>query len=274
MDINLTSQVLTFANLAAFPGTGVVKTIYIATDTDTPYYWDGATYVSIGGSGGGVQSVTGDGVDNTDPLNPTLTFPTANDIGALTSANITGTITNGVTDKAPSEDAVFDALALKQNIVSGVDDTEIGYLNGVTSSIQTQLDRKGYVVQSRFYAALSPSDSTTYYPTYTFASNITTGSARSRHKTLKSGTTINLGWIHNCTAGSNEGVSLVVSNITAGTSVTATTTIDMSIASFNGSYTGLSLTYSIGDLIEVSVITPIWSSNPVSLFFCVDLHLV
>jgi hypothetical protein len=31
----------------------------------------------------------------------------------LTSANITQTITNGVTDKAPSEDAVFDALALK-----------------------------------------------------------------------------------------------------------------------------------------------------------------
>ena len=31
----------------------------------------------------------------------------------LTSASITQTITNGVTDKAPSEDAVYDALALK-----------------------------------------------------------------------------------------------------------------------------------------------------------------
>lgn len=31
----------------------------------------------------------------------------------LTSSNITQTITNGVTDKAPSEDAVYDALALK-----------------------------------------------------------------------------------------------------------------------------------------------------------------
>ena len=38
----------------------------------------------------------------------------------LTSANITQVITNGVTDKAPSEDAVFDALALKQaTLVSG-----------------------------------------------------------------------------------------------------------------------------------------------------------
>ncbi|MEM0173354.1 MAG: hypothetical protein QXI16_02490, partial [Sulfolobaceae archaeon] len=33
----------------------------------------------------GVQSVTGDGVDNTDPENPVLTFPTPADIGALDS---------------------------------------------------------------------------------------------------------------------------------------------------------------------------------------------
>lgn len=36
----------------------------------------------------------------------------------LTSANITQVITNGVTDKAPSEDAVFDALAGKQNTLT------------------------------------------------------------------------------------------------------------------------------------------------------------
>ena len=30
---------------------------------------------------------------------------------------VSQTITNGVTDKSPSEDAVFDALALKQNIL-------------------------------------------------------------------------------------------------------------------------------------------------------------
>ncbi len=46
------------------------------------------------------------------------------DIGAqaagsyLTAANIVGTITNGVTTNAPSEDAVFDALALKAPLAS------------------------------------------------------------------------------------------------------------------------------------------------------------
>lgn len=38
--------------------------------------------------------------------------------------------------------AVQTQIDAKQPVVSGVDDTEIGYLNGVTSAIQTQLDSK------------------------------------------------------------------------------------------------------------------------------------
>jgi hypothetical protein len=45
--INIDSQILTFANLAAFPLVGTVKTIYIAEDTDISYYWDGAAYQDI-----------------------------------------------------------------------------------------------------------------------------------------------------------------------------------------------------------------------------------
>jgi hypothetical protein len=54
--INIDSQVLTFANLAAFPVTGTVKTIYIAEDTNLQYYWDGSQYVLLG-SVGSVTSV-------------------------------------------------------------------------------------------------------------------------------------------------------------------------------------------------------------------------
>jgi len=46
-NINIDSQVLTFANLAAFPITGTVKTIYIAEDTNFQYYWDGSQYVLL-----------------------------------------------------------------------------------------------------------------------------------------------------------------------------------------------------------------------------------
>jgi hypothetical protein len=48
----------------------------------------------------------------------------------LTSANIVGTITNGVTTNAPSEDAVFDALATKQDTL--VSATNIKTINGAS----------------------------------------------------------------------------------------------------------------------------------------------
>lgn len=116
---------------------------------------------SGGGGSGTVQSVTGDGVDNTDPDNPVLTFPVASEVvntpaggiaatdvqaalneldtdkqAALVSGTniktvggtsllgsgnvteVTQTITNGVTTTSPSEDAVFDALALKAPLAS------------------------------------------------------------------------------------------------------------------------------------------------------------
>lgn len=59
------------------------------------YHWDGAEWQAVGGGGGGmVESVTGDGVDNTDPANPVLRFgpwPGRVDSGSsvtLTSADL------------------------------------------------------------------------------------------------------------------------------------------------------------------------------------------
>jgi hypothetical protein len=61
-----------------------------------------------------------------DPANKAEQVLTTGDIGVsvqpagsyLTSSNIVATITNGVTTNAPSEDAVFDALALKADLAS------------------------------------------------------------------------------------------------------------------------------------------------------------
>jgi len=78
-------------------------------------------------------------------------------------AKVADSITNGVTTIAPSQNAVFDALALKQAVVSGVDDTEIGYLNGVTSAIQGQLDSKGYPLQGSCTSITTVNDATNYY---------------------------------------------------------------------------------------------------------------
>lgn len=67
---------------------------------------------------------------------------------------VADSITNGVTTIAPSQNAVFDALALKQDKVSGVSDAEIGYLDGVTSSIQTQLNANSALLGSPMNTAI------------------------------------------------------------------------------------------------------------------------
>ena len=54
IDINIPSQVRTFANLAAFPATGALKTIYIAEDTNKTYRWTGSVYVEVSASASGI----------------------------------------------------------------------------------------------------------------------------------------------------------------------------------------------------------------------------
>ena len=45
-------DVVEYANLAAFPATGVASILYVALDTNAIYRWSGSTYVSmISGSG-------------------------------------------------------------------------------------------------------------------------------------------------------------------------------------------------------------------------------
>jgi len=51
IDINIPSQVKNYANLAAFPATGTLKTIFIANDTNKTYRWTGSAYVEISPAG-------------------------------------------------------------------------------------------------------------------------------------------------------------------------------------------------------------------------------
>lgn len=55
-------KVTTYANLAAFPISGVTNAIYIADDTHFVYYWNGTGYILIAGGG------SGGGAANTDAL--------------------------------------------------------------------------------------------------------------------------------------------------------------------------------------------------------------
>jgi hypothetical protein len=84
--INIPSQVKTYANLAAFPASGSLKTIFIAEDTNKTYRWTGSVYVEISGAdfSGYVptsRTLTINGTTQDLSANRTFTVPTDLTIG-------------------------------------------------------------------------------------------------------------------------------------------------------------------------------------------------
>ena len=79
--------------------------------------WNGTAWVNSNNEADGVLSVTGDGVDNTDPQNPVLSFPTLDDIGAYSNTNPAGYVNaTGAAAAAPIQTVTGD----------GVDNTNVG----------------------------------------------------------------------------------------------------------------------------------------------------
>ena len=138
-------DVLEYANLASFPVTGETGKIYVALDTNKTYRWSGSTYIeisasavtSVNGYTGAVSLTKSDvglgNVDNTsdatkNSATATLTNKTI-DAASNTISNLTNT--------SISASAAIDASKIANGLVSNA---EFQYLDGVTSSIQTQLN--------------------------------------------------------------------------------------------------------------------------------------
>lgn len=134
-------DVLEYANLAAFPLVGEVGKIYVAIDTTFTYRWSGSIYVQIDvGAVTSVASRIGDvvltktdvglaNVDNTTDLSKpisTLTQTALNLKANLAGPTFTGTV----------------VLPATTSITGVVSQAQFGYLTGVTSAIQTQIDSK------------------------------------------------------------------------------------------------------------------------------------
>jgi hypothetical protein len=104
IDINIPSQVKNYANLAGFPATGSLKTIFIAEDTNKTYRWTGSAYVEISASQATAWgTITGTLSAQTD-LNtalsgkvPTTRTLTINGTTQDLSADRTFTISTGIT---------------------------------------------------------------------------------------------------------------------------------------------------------------------------------
>ena len=166
----------------------------------------------------------------------------------LTSANITQVITNGVTDKAPSEDAVFDALALKK-------------------------DTFGLLC---FAGVLSPADNTTYY----FNSTITPTTAASSHQmsfgfncVIKSAIVY---FAVNTTSGSTENNTVNFRNITTSTSSLITNTVKSNASATTlttQTVTGLNISIGASDNWCIEWVTPTYATNPVGTAIRVQLFI-
>jgi len=104
IDINIPSQVKNYANLAGFPATGTLKTIFIAEDTNKTYRWTGSAYVEISASqAASWGTITGTLSTQTDlqtALNgkvPTTRTLTINGTTQDLSADRTFTVSTGIT---------------------------------------------------------------------------------------------------------------------------------------------------------------------------------
>ena len=77
------------------------------------------------------------------------------------------TATTAQLNRVDATSSIQTQLDAKQAVVSGVDNTEIGYLNGVTSAIQTQLNNITALTTKKTMK-LSGSSATTYTMTHGF----------------------------------------------------------------------------------------------------------
>jgi hypothetical protein len=170
----------------------------------------------------------------------------------LTSANITQTITSGVTDKAPSEDKMFDALALKRSITDEM-------LLNQTSFVATNLADG----QTYFFGNLNQvANTVANRGKFQFANNYTI---------KKAIITIFQG----ASSVSNESVSFYLRENNT-TDKTITTSLDMSLAPQNVTkvyvISGLNLSVSSGTDYENKLVCPSWAINPNSVFCVIQYY--
>lgn len=180
---SFSASVIEAANLAAIQAlTGKSGVIYIAQDTKKLYHYNGSAFEEVSASAnvdlsnyytkseadsglatklsltggtmsgdiamGGNYKITGlaDAVNNGDAMNKAS-------VEIMVNAKVEDAIVDGVTSKAPSQNAVFDALALKASISQLDAKVEDTIVDGVTSKAPSQ---------NAVFDALALKASTTY----------------------------------------------------------------------------------------------------------------
>jgi len=175
IDINIPSQVKNYTNLAGFPVTGALKTIFIAEDTNKTYRWTGSAYVEIsataastwGAIGGTLSAQT----DLQNALNAKVTGNTA--ITGATKTKVTYDSKGLVTAGADATTADI-ADSTNKRYVTDANLTVIGNTSGTNTGDQTLIGLGG-VPTSRTLTINGTTQDLSADRTFTISTGITIG---------------------------------------------------------------------------------------------------
>jgi hypothetical protein len=189
-------------------------------------------------------------------------------VSAQTPANKDGLFYNTTTSLWESRQVAAT------DIDANVSNTEFGYLDGVTSAIQSQIDtaRRGTI----FFApsSINPLDSTTYYFSSALGIGTTAGSfdVNLGYAFRVIGATIQA-FNNSGTVGSSEDSTLQLRNVTQGTSSSIGTfkTNAAALAQTEVTYTGLNISVAATDFFALQWDFPAAGTNPTNVFMRVNL---
>jgi hypothetical protein len=170
--------------------------------------------------------------------------------------------------------AIFDASknVKAANTTTYPSLTELSYVKGVTSALQTQINSKVtlddvYFTLPFIAAGISPADATTYY--YSYSAIIPSTTATNQDLSIGYNFTV-IGAVMtisaNTTAGTTENSTLYIRNTTTSTSSTIGTfqTNGSSTVVISTTFTGLSINVDATDSFCLEWLTPTWVTNPVA----------
>jgi len=244
------------------------------TDPQAKFSWaDGVSY-DVGFEANSTQSglYYSDGTDSGDV---TITGTDVN-ISHTKKITLDATNVNLLNETAStilSTDASKNIKSLSTSTYPSL--TELSYVKGVTSAIQTQLDAKTDTIVITLDGGTSnPADASTYY----------CGVGRTTVTPTVSNSNFSLGFAgtligaivsagNNVVSGTTEDSTLKLRNETTATSTTIGTfkTNGSSNAVVNTTFSGLSIAIGASDLIAAQWDTPTWVTNPTGVLFTVTL---
>lgn len=189
--------------------------------------------------------------------------------GAISASNLSGTNTGdqNLSALAPLASPTFTGTVVlpATTSIGNVSNTEIGYVDGVTSAIQTQLNAKGYSLQGGA-TTFSYADATTYFlGGNTSQAPVALGGFRRLY--IPQAGTIVACYINfsNGSLGTAETSTISIRlNNTTDTAVSSSVVNNANPTVFNS--TSLSIVVTAGDYIELKWVTPTWVTNPTAVF--------